>query len=74
MPLAPGKFFYVATYEENAPSDTLGGDYTAETTRQGCEFVLGQGVFAARTNPVAAVAAVATDQGFDLHAQDAPTA
>ncbi len=70
MPLAPGKFFYVATYEEDSPSEKLGGDYGAESAGAACEFILGQGVFAERSKPVAAVAAVASAQGFDLHAQD----
>ena len=71
MPLAPGKFFYVATYEENEPADALGGDYTATTAEEACGFILDQGVFAERTNPVAAVAAMASDDGFDLATADA---
>ena len=71
MPLAPGKFFYVATYEENEPADALGGDYTATTADEACGFILGQGVFAERTNPVAAVAAMASADGFDLATADA---
>ena len=69
--LAPGTFFYVATYEENSLAETQGGEYSNETAEAACEFILGQGVFAERTNPVAAVSAIAEDGGFTLHAQDA---
>ncbi len=71
MPLTPGKFFYIATYEENTVSLDQSGDYDATSAETACEFILGKGVFAERTNPVTAVAAVATEQGFALHAQDA---
>ncbi len=71
MPLAPGQFFYVATYEENLLSEAQGGDYGAGTANEACEFILGKGVFAERTNPVTAVAAVATKTGFELAIQDA---
>ncbi len=71
MPLKPGRFFYVATYEENVPSAHQTGDYDATSASEACDFILGKGVFAERTNPVTAVAAVAAESGFDLHAQDA---
>ena len=71
MPLAPGRFFYVATYEENAPQNTQSGDYDAATAAEACQFILGKGVFAERTNPVTAVAAMATPDGFELAAADA---
>lgn len=69
--LAPGTFFYVATYEENSLDEGQGGRYDSETAEAACEFILGRGVFAERTNPVAAVAALSGDDGFTLHAQDA---
>ena len=71
MHLAPGRFFYVATYEENAPQDEYGGEYDAVSAGDACAFILGRGVFAERTNAVTAVAAIATPDGFDLAAQDA---
>ena len=71
MPLAPGKFFYVATYEENRVVDSQGGDFDGDSAVSGCEFILGKGVFAERANPVTAVGAVAVEGGFELHAQDA---
>ncbi len=71
MPLEPGRFFYVATYEENRPLDAQGGDFAASSPEDACEFILGGGVFQERTNPVTAVAAVAADAGFGLYAADA---
>ncbi len=71
MPLAPGKFFYVATYEENSIALGQSGEYDATNVEEACAFILGKGVFAERTNPVTDVAALANDSGFDLHAVDA---
>lgn len=70
MPLGPGRFFYVATYEENSISDAQGGAYDAADAESACEFVLSKDVFAERTNPVSAVAAIATEEGFDLATKD----
>ena len=71
MPLREGTYFYTATYEENTLSETFGGGYDAATASDACDFVLGGGVFADRINPIAAVAAMATETGFDLEARDA---
>jgi IMP cyclohydrolase len=71
MPLSPGRFFYVATYEENRLSDGQGGEYSAMNAVEACDFILGRGVFAQRANPVTAVAAMATANGFELAAKDA---
>ena len=70
MPLEAGQFFYVATYEENTLELGQGGEYTANSANEACEFILGKGVFAERTNPVTAVAAVCTDGEFVLTSQD----
>lgn len=73
MPLAPGRFFYVATYGENRVVEAQGGAFPASTAAEACGFLLGGGVFADRAYPVTAVAAFAMDGGgFALHAQDAP--
>ena len=71
MPLEPGKFFYVTTYEENSLRLEQSGAYDAKNAEQACAFILGSGVFAERTNPVTAVAAVAGASGFELFARDA---
>lgn len=70
MPLDPGKFFYIATYEENSISTDQGGTYDAGDAGAACEFVLSKDVFAERTNPVSAVAALATKEGFELDTKD----
>lgn len=72
MPLEPGKFFYVSTYEENSITLAQSGAYDAANTEEACAFILGKGVFAERTNPVTAVAALDNGAGFDLLATDAP--
>jgi len=69
--LTPGKFFYVATYEENHISDAQSGDYDAANADAACEFILRKGVFAQRDNPVTAVAAIASGDGFEMCAKDA---
>ncbi len=74
MPLEAGRFFYVATYEENHIRTEQSGEWTVTDAPGACGFILGEGVFAERTNPVTAVAAVATDDAFGLHAADAPQA
>lgn len=71
MPLIAGRFFYVATYEENTLSDAFGGSYDASDADSACDFILGKGVFAEREKPVTAVAAIAAGNGFQLAAKDA---
>lgn len=71
MPLAGGKFFYVATYEENSPSESQGGMLDVGNVEAACDFILGKGVFAERENPVTAVSALATGTGFEMFAKDA---
>lgn len=70
MPLEPGKFFYVATYEENTISTDQSGVYSAVDAAAACEFILSKDIFAERTNPVSAVAALATEKGFELDSKD----
>jgi len=69
--LEPGRFRYVATYEENDLHAGQGGAFAAATAEEACEFMLGGGVFAERSNPVTAVAAMASANGFDLAVKDA---
>jgi IMP cyclohydrolase len=66
MPLTPGTFFYVATYEENTISDSFGGAYDAGSAVEAGKFIVSKGVFAQRENPVTAVAAMAAPAGFEL--------
>ncbi|MCC6144164.1 MAG: IMP cyclohydrolase [Candidatus Hydrogenedentes bacterium] len=71
MPLEPGSFFYIATYEENSVNIGQGGDFPADDAQGVCDFMLGGGIFAERTNPVTAVAAVAEGDSFSLAVKDA---
>lgn len=71
MPLEAGQYFYVATYEENVVTTGLTGAFTAGSAEEACRFMLGGGVFAERTNPVTAVAAMARGEGFELATLDA---
>lgn len=71
MPLEPGKLFYVATYEENSVTEGCGDNHDATSADEACDFILGKGVFADREKPVTAVAAMATDSGFEMVAKDA---
>lgn len=71
MPLEPGYYCYIATYEENKISKDLAGEYDADSADSACDFILGKSLFAYRTNPVAAVAAMANESGFDLAVKDA---
>ena len=69
--LSPGEYAYIGTYEENKLTPPQAG-FTAEDPDQACSFMFKGGVFAERTNPVAAVAAMATAGGFRLAEKDAP--
>ena len=71
MPLEAGRFFYVATYEENRVCDAQSGGFDRNTAAAACRFILGEDVFAQRSNAVSAVAAVARDGGFQLAVLDA---
>jgi len=68
-----GRFFYVATYEECRLDDTYSGDFTVDTPEAACDFILTKDVFASRTKPVSAVAALAAETGFVFAARDFTT-
>ena len=70
--LKPGRLCYVATYEENRVTPAYGDEFPVVAVQAACDYILGEGVFAARLNPVTAVAAMANDTGFQLFAKDAP--
>ncbi len=71
MPLTPGVFFHVATYEENHVSESQTGAFDAANAEEACDFILGKGLFAQREIPVTAVAAVVDHGRFTLCAKDA---
>jgi len=72
MPLEEGRFFYVATYEENFISEALGGETSINDAAAACQFMLSGGIFADRSHGVTAASAVQGDEGFSLAAADAP--
>ncbi|HOV32442.1 MAG TPA: IMP cyclohydrolase [Candidatus Hydrogenedens sp.] len=72
MDLKPGRFFYVATYEENFISPCHSGVFPANTADEASAFILGGGVFSERTYPITAVSAMATEEGFDISIQNSP--
>ncbi len=72
MDLKPGRFFYVATYEENFISSCHSGVFPAMSADEACAFILGGGVFSERTHPITAVTAMATKEGFDITIQNSP--
>ncbi len=71
IPLEFGRIYYVATYEESNVCGERCVEFPATTAEAACDFILGQGVFADRENPVTAVAAMAADYSYHLVAKDA---
>jgi len=69
--LDPGRYAYVATYEENLLSPTFGGAYDVDSAEAACEFMFSGGVFKDREKPVTAMAALRSATGFDLATRDA---
>ena len=71
IPLEFGRIYYIATYEENSVCGDQADDFTVTSAEDACDFILGQGLFAQRENPVTAVAAMAADYSYSLFAKDA---
>jgi IMP cyclohydrolase len=65
--LAEGEALYVATYERSdVGREQRDGAFDIATAEQGCDYVLGRGVFADFELPVLAVCALETADGFAL--------
>ncbi len=64
--LRPGQVVHLSTYEHAIPSLHYLGDFMTDTAEGSCEFILGEGEFAAYAHPVTAVAAVAKEGAFQL--------
>jgi IMP cyclohydrolase len=71
MPLHSNICFYVATYEENTIDDNYRDSFKARGADEACDAILHKGVFAERTNPVTAVAAISASEGFEIAVKDA---
>ena len=68
--LTPGTAYYVATYEHNAPCHNKESAFDAASAAEARDYIFGKGVFADLEKPVTAAAALATDTGFDLAAEN----
>lgn len=68
--LEPERFWYVATYEEVHICEQPRGEFPVVTPEEACDFLLSGGIFADRTHPITAVAAVAAEKGFDYAVKD----
>lgn len=69
--LEPGHFWYVATYEEVHICEQPRGEFPATNADDACSFMFSGGIFAERTHPVTAVAAISADKGFTCAVRDA---
>lgn len=75
FPLEPGRLYYLATYEKNAPSaENSDGGFDALDAEALCRYVISGGVFAAFEKPVTAAAALWNGTAYALAAADAPPA
>jgi len=71
MDMEPARAYYVATYEENKVTSHQSDIFPAESAAEAGAYILGQGVFAKRRNPVTAVTAMWNGSKFEFAAQDA---
>ena len=65
-----GRFWYVATYEEVHICEQPRGNFPAATAEEACAFLLSGGIFAERSHPITAAAAMASEDGFVLATKD----
>jgi len=66
IPLEPGECYYVATYETSRVLPGQRGEFDAASAQDGADFILGKGVFAEMTNPVAGVCALFGPGGVEI--------
>ncbi len=70
--LAPGKIFYVSTYERNAPSKhNMDEGFDVEHADDICGYMISGGVFGGFEKPVTAASAVWNGKKYDLAVADA---
>lgn len=71
--IAPGKAYYVCTYEHILPNEHYTDDaFDVGSAADACAYIIGQGVFADFERPITAACAVADDSGaFDVAIADA---
>lgn len=73
FPLVPGRMFYVCTYEHTVPSSEFSEKgFDISNSAEGCDYILGQGVFTDFERPVTAVCArwAGEKQGFEVSTRE----
>ncbi len=62
--IKPGQAFYVCTYERNEPGlNQCEPEFTAQTPKEACSFILKEGVFANFEKPISAACAICMPDG-----------
>ncbi len=69
LQVEPGRALYVTTYERQYVEPAQAGPFDAATAQEAAHFVLFEGDFARMTKPIAAVAALETEKGFEIAAE-----
>jgi IMP cyclohydrolase len=70
--LEPGEALCIATYEHNTPGENLrDGDFDVVSAEDGCDYVLGRGVFSSLERPITAACAFEGPMGFSVAFKDA---
>jgi IMP cyclohydrolase len=60
-----GEAYYLATYEHNYPDDKFRDDcFNPGSAEEGCDYILGKGIFANMELPVSAACALESETGF----------
>ena len=60
-----GEAYYLATYEYNYPDDKFRDDgFNTGNAEEGCDYILGKGIFANMELPVSAACALESETGF----------
>jgi IMP cyclohydrolase len=60
-----GEAYYLATYEHNYPDEKFRDDgFNTGTAEEGCDYILGKGIFASMELPVSAACAIESENGF----------
>jgi IMP cyclohydrolase len=69
--LSAGEAFYLATYEHNCPDERFKDTgFNVKSADEGCDYILGKGVFANLELPVSAACAIETGTGFEIAHKD----
>ena len=62
-----GEAYYLATYEHNYPDDKYKDDgFNTSNAEEGCDYILGKGIFANMELPVSAACAIEVENGFSI--------